>query len=106
MPPRADRWVAEMQEFGATFASVGLPLLMLQGGAEIFALVANSLRDGAGSRTSSPATTAPIGRRAYLVATTTAENPSSVAGHRSPPRRDAVIRTGATALQDMGALHE
>jgi len=68
MPHKADRWVAEMEEIAATFASVWLTPLMVPRAA--------------------------------------AEDPSSVADHRSPPRRDAVMRTGATAQQDIGALLE
>jgi 3-hydroxyisobutyrate dehydrogenase-like beta-hydroxyacid dehydrogenase len=46
MPPKAYRWVGEMEEIASTFASVGLTPLMLQGAAEIYRLVERSGADG------------------------------------------------------------
>ena len=46
MPRRARRWVGEMEEIAATFDSLGLTPLMLQGAAEIYRFVgANTLAD-------------------------------------------------------------
>ncbi|HEY7062367.1 MAG TPA: DUF1932 domain-containing protein [Chloroflexota bacterium] len=39
MPPKAYRWVGEMEEIAATFAHVGLTPLILQGAAEMFRFV-------------------------------------------------------------------
>jgi 3-hydroxyisobutyrate dehydrogenase-like beta-hydroxyacid dehydrogenase len=40
MPPKAYRWVGEMEEIAVTFADVGLTPLMLQGAAELYRFVA------------------------------------------------------------------
>jgi L-threonate 2-dehydrogenase len=42
MPPKAYRWVAEMEEAAKTFEACGLPGTMLRGAAEFYAFVANS----------------------------------------------------------------
>jgi 3-hydroxyisobutyrate dehydrogenase-like beta-hydroxyacid dehydrogenase len=42
MPPKAYRWVAEMEEVAKTFEACGLPGAMLRGAAEFYAFVANS----------------------------------------------------------------
>ena len=42
MPPKAYRWVAEMEEAAKTFEACGLPGTMLHGAAEFYAFVANS----------------------------------------------------------------
>ena len=42
MPPKAYRWVAEMEEAAKTFEACGLPGAMLRGAAEFYAFVANS----------------------------------------------------------------
>jgi 3-hydroxyisobutyrate dehydrogenase-like beta-hydroxyacid dehydrogenase len=42
MPPKAYRWVAEMEEAAKTFEAYGLPGAMLHGAAEFYAFVANS----------------------------------------------------------------
>jgi 3-hydroxyisobutyrate dehydrogenase-like beta-hydroxyacid dehydrogenase len=39
MPPKAYRWVGEMEEIARTFADVGLPPEMLQGAAALYRLV-------------------------------------------------------------------
>lgn len=39
MVPKAYRWVAEMEEIAATFASIGLTPLMLQGAADVYRFV-------------------------------------------------------------------
>jgi 3-hydroxyisobutyrate dehydrogenase-like beta-hydroxyacid dehydrogenase len=39
MPPKAYRWVSEMEEIARTFADVGLPPQMLEGAAAIYRLV-------------------------------------------------------------------
>jgi hypothetical protein len=39
MPPKAYRWVGEMEEIAATFEHVGLTPLILQGAAEMFRFV-------------------------------------------------------------------
>src|SRR6185503_1290189 len=39
MPPKAYRWVGEMEEIATTFADVGLTPLILQGAAEMFRFV-------------------------------------------------------------------
>lgn len=42
MPPKAHRWVGEMEEIAATFASVGLPPGMLLGAADVYRWVART----------------------------------------------------------------
>jgi hypothetical protein len=42
MPPKAARWVGEMQEIAATFAAVGLPPQMLEGAAALYQLVSET----------------------------------------------------------------
>jgi len=42
MPPKAYRWIGEMEEIAATFASVGLPPGMLQGAADVYRFVGQS----------------------------------------------------------------
>jgi 3-hydroxyisobutyrate dehydrogenase-like beta-hydroxyacid dehydrogenase len=42
MPPKAHRWVAEMEEIAATFAAVGLPPGMLLGAADVYRWVAQT----------------------------------------------------------------
>jgi 3-hydroxyisobutyrate dehydrogenase-like beta-hydroxyacid dehydrogenase len=42
MPPKAYRWVAEMEEVAKTFETCGLPGAMMHGAAEFYAFVANS----------------------------------------------------------------
>jgi 3-hydroxyisobutyrate dehydrogenase-like beta-hydroxyacid dehydrogenase len=42
VPPKAYRWVAEMEEIGATFASVGLGADVFDGVADVYRLVADS----------------------------------------------------------------
>lgn len=42
MPPKAYRWVGEMEEIARTFADVGLPPEMLQGAAALYRLVAQT----------------------------------------------------------------
>ncbi len=39
MPPKAYRWIGEMEEIAATFAAVGLTPQLLKGAAEIYRLV-------------------------------------------------------------------
>ncbi|HLZ58944.1 MAG TPA: DUF1932 domain-containing protein [Ktedonosporobacter sp.] len=39
MPPKAGRWVSEMEEIAATFADLGLPPQMLEGAAAMYRLV-------------------------------------------------------------------
>jgi hypothetical protein len=39
MPPKAYRWVGEMEEIARTFADVGLPPQMLEGAAALYRLV-------------------------------------------------------------------
>jgi 3-hydroxyisobutyrate dehydrogenase-like beta-hydroxyacid dehydrogenase len=39
MPPKAGRWVGEMEEIAATFGALGLPPLFHQGAAELYRLV-------------------------------------------------------------------
>jgi 3-hydroxyisobutyrate dehydrogenase-like beta-hydroxyacid dehydrogenase len=41
-PPKAYRWVAEVEEIGKTFETVGLPGATCTGGAEMFQLIADS----------------------------------------------------------------
>ena len=41
-PPKAYRWVAEVEEIGKTFETVGLPSATCTGGAEMFQLIADS----------------------------------------------------------------
>lgn len=41
-PPKAYRWVAEVEEIGKTFGTVGLPRAACTGGAEMFQLIADS----------------------------------------------------------------
>jgi 3-hydroxyisobutyrate dehydrogenase-like beta-hydroxyacid dehydrogenase len=40
LPPKAARWVGEMEEIAATFQSVGVPPTMMSGAAEFFGLAA------------------------------------------------------------------
>ena len=42
MPPKADRWVGEMEEIAATFGALGLTPLMHQGAADIYRFVATT----------------------------------------------------------------
>jgi 3-hydroxyisobutyrate dehydrogenase-like beta-hydroxyacid dehydrogenase len=42
MPPKAYRWIGEMEEIAQTFASVGLPPGMLQGAADVYRFVGQS----------------------------------------------------------------
>jgi hypothetical protein len=42
MPPKAYRWVGEMEEIAATFGALGLTPLIHQGAAELYRLVAES----------------------------------------------------------------
>ena len=42
MPPKAHRWVGEMEEIAACFADLGLPPRMLLGAADIYRVVANT----------------------------------------------------------------
>jgi 3-hydroxyisobutyrate dehydrogenase-like beta-hydroxyacid dehydrogenase len=42
MPPKAYRWVAEMEEVAKTFEACGLPGVMMHGAAEFYGFVANS----------------------------------------------------------------
>jgi 3-hydroxyisobutyrate dehydrogenase-like beta-hydroxyacid dehydrogenase len=42
MPPKAYRWVGEMEEIAATFADLGLTPRMLEGAADVYRLVARS----------------------------------------------------------------
>jgi 3-hydroxyisobutyrate dehydrogenase-like beta-hydroxyacid dehydrogenase len=42
MPPKAYRWIGEMEEIAATFAAVGLPPGMLQGAADVYRFVGQS----------------------------------------------------------------
>jgi len=42
MPPKAYRWVGEMEEIAQTFAAVGLPPGMLQGAADVYRFVGES----------------------------------------------------------------
>jgi Domain of unknown function (DUF1932) len=39
MPPKAYRWVGEMEEIARTFADLGLPPQMLEGAAALYSLV-------------------------------------------------------------------
>ena len=39
MPPKAYRWVGEMEEIASTFAALGLPPDLLKGAADIYRLV-------------------------------------------------------------------
>jgi 3-hydroxyisobutyrate dehydrogenase-like beta-hydroxyacid dehydrogenase len=39
MPPKAYRWVGEMEEIARTFADLGLPAQMLEGAAALYRLV-------------------------------------------------------------------
>ena len=39
MPPKAYRWVGEMEEIACTFADVGLPPQMLEGAAALYRLI-------------------------------------------------------------------
>lgn len=39
MPPKAYRWVGEMEEIARTFADLGLPPQMLEGAAALYRLV-------------------------------------------------------------------
>lgn len=41
-PPKAYRWVYEVEEIGKTFADVGLPAATCMGGAEMFQIIADS----------------------------------------------------------------
>jgi len=42
MPPKAYRWVAEMEEGAATQETVGLPPQMMQGAARLYAWIATT----------------------------------------------------------------
>lgn len=42
MPPKAYRWIGEMEEIAQTFAAVGLPPGMLQGAADLYRFVGQS----------------------------------------------------------------
>jgi 3-hydroxyisobutyrate dehydrogenase-like beta-hydroxyacid dehydrogenase len=42
MPPKASRWVGEMEEIARTFADLGLPPQMLEGAAALYRLVENT----------------------------------------------------------------
>ena len=42
MPPKAYRWIGEMEEIAQTFAAVGLPPGMLQGAADVYRFVGES----------------------------------------------------------------
>lgn len=42
MPPKAGRWIGEMEEIAQTFAAVGLPPGMLQGAADVYRFVGQS----------------------------------------------------------------
>ena len=42
MPPKAHRWVGEMEEIAATFAGVGLTPRMLLGAADMYCWVAGT----------------------------------------------------------------
>lgn len=42
MPPKAYRWVGEMEEIAATFADLGLTPRLLEGAADVYRLVARS----------------------------------------------------------------
>ncbi len=42
MPPKAARWVGEMQEIAATFGAVGLPPQMLEGAAALYQMVSET----------------------------------------------------------------
>lgn len=46
MLPKANRWIAEMEEIAATFAAVGLTAQMLQGAADVYRFVEASRGDG------------------------------------------------------------
>jgi hypothetical protein len=39
-PPKAHRWVAEMEEIAATMAATGLPAASFTGAAQLYAIVA------------------------------------------------------------------
>lgn len=42
MPPKAYRWIGEMEEIAQTFAAIGLPPGMLQGAADVYRFVGES----------------------------------------------------------------
>ncbi len=42
MPPKAHRWIAEMEEHARAFEALGLPGQMMQGAAELFRFAANT----------------------------------------------------------------
>lgn len=50
MPPKAQRWVGEMEEIAATFAALGLTPTMLAGAADMYRLTAQALPSGERSR--------------------------------------------------------
>jgi hypothetical protein len=42
MPPKADRWIGEMEEIAATFGAVGLPPELMVGAAALYRLVSEN----------------------------------------------------------------